>query len=148
VPLTAVAVIFLITTWFSTHLYDNYLKAPVLIVLPLAAVGALFAIRVFIGRAHWWKAWAASAVFITMVTLFGVIGLYPNLLISSINPAFSLTAFNSSSSHLTLTIMLVVALIFVPVVIAYQVWTYWFFAKGNAETGKVHSLSAAAKKPA
>jgi cytochrome bd ubiquinol oxidase subunit II len=134
VPLAAMAVIFLIATWFSTHLYDNYIKAPVLIILPLAAVGALFAIRIFIGRAHWWKAWTASAVFIATVTLFGVAGLYPNLLISSIDPAFSLTAFNSSSSTLTLTIMLVVALIFVPVVIAYQVWTYRFFAKGEVET--------------
>jgi cytochrome bd ubiquinol oxidase subunit II len=146
VPLAAASVIFLIATWFSTHLYDNYLKAPVLMILPLAAVGALFAIRVFIGRAQWWKAWTSSAVFIAMVTLFGVTGLYPNLLISSINPAFSLTAFNSSSSHLTLTIMLVVALIFVPVVIAYQAWTYLFFAKGEAEARAAQSLGAAGKR--
>lgn len=134
VPMAAMAVIFLIATWFHTHLYDNYLKTPALLILPLAAVGALFAIRVFIGRAQWWKAWTASAVFVATVTLFGVAGLYPNLLISSIDPAFSLTAFNSSSSTLTLTIMLVVALIFVPVVIGYQVWTYRFFAKGEAES--------------
>jgi cytochrome d ubiquinol oxidase subunit II len=53
--------------------------------------------------------------------------MYPNLLISSINPAFSLSAFNSSSSPLTLKIMLAVALVFVPIVIAYQIWVYRFF---------------------
>ncbi len=127
--LAAMAVIFLAATWFSTRLYDNYLKMPVLAVIPLAAVAALFTIRVFIAKSEWLKAWFSSAVFIIMVTLFGVTGLYPNMLLSSINPAFSLTAFNSASSPLTLKIMLGVALTFVPVVIAYQVWVYRFFAR-------------------
>ncbi|MGO9414173.1 MAG: cytochrome d ubiquinol oxidase subunit II, partial [Syntrophobacteraceae bacterium] len=78
-------------------------------------------------QGQWLKAWFCSAVFIIMVTLFGVAGMYPNLLISSIDPAFSLTAFNSSSSPLTLKIMLGVALVFVPIVIAYQIWVYRFF---------------------
>ncbi len=127
--LAAMAVIFLAATWFSTKLYDNYLKTPGLAVIPLAAVAALFAIRFFIAKSEWLKAWFSSAIFIIAVTLFGVTGLYPNMLISSINPAFSLTAFNSASSTLTLKIMLGVALVFVPVVIAYQVWVYRFFAK-------------------
>ena len=61
------------------------------------------------------------------VTLFGVVGLYPNLLPSSLDPADSLTAFNSASSPLTLKIMLGVALTFVPLVIAYQVWVHFLF---------------------
>ena len=56
-------------------------------------------------------------------TFFGVIGLFP----SSLSPAYSMTAHNASSSPLTLKIMLVVALIFVPVVLAYQTWTYNLF---------------------
>jgi cytochrome d ubiquinol oxidase subunit II len=43
---------------------------------------------------------------------------------SSLDSAFSLTAHNSASSPLTLTIMLVVVLIFVPIVLAYQTWAY------------------------
>jgi cytochrome d ubiquinol oxidase subunit II len=62
-----------------------------------------------------------------MVTLTGVVGLYPNLIPSNIDPAYSLTIFNSSSSPYTLKIMTVVALIFVPVVIAYQIWSYRVF---------------------
>jgi cytochrome d ubiquinol oxidase subunit II len=58
---------------------------------------------------------------------FGVIGLYPNMFPSSIDPAYSLTAHNASSSPLTLKIMLVVALIFVPIVLIYQIWAYNLF---------------------
>ena len=50
--------------------------------------------------------------------------MYPNLLASSLDPAASMTAANSASSPLTLKIMLGVVLVFLPVVIAYQVWVY------------------------
>ncbi len=53
-------------------------------------------------------------------TMFGVVGLYPNLFPSSLSGAYSLTAFNSSSSPLTLKIMLIVVIVFIPVVITYQ----------------------------
>ncbi|MHC1725337.1 MAG: cytochrome d ubiquinol oxidase subunit II [Syntrophobacteraceae bacterium] len=129
--LAAAAVAFLAATYPSTNLYANYLQTPALMVIPALAVGALFGILFFIRKGQWWKAWYSSAVFIITVTLFGVTGMYPNLLISSINPAFSLTAFNSASSPLTLKIMLGVALTFVPIVIGYQVWVYMFFAKKN-----------------
>jgi len=46
---------------------------------------------------------------------------------SNIDAAYSLTAHNSASSPLTLKIMLVVVLIFVPIVLAYQIWTYNLF---------------------
>jgi cytochrome d ubiquinol oxidase subunit II len=57
-----------------------------------------------------------------MVTFTGVIGLYPNLIPSSIDLQYSLTIFNSSSSDYTLKIMTVVALLLVPIVIAYQIY--------------------------
>ena len=131
-PLLGAAVLFLVATWFSTRLYDNYIKNPLLFVVPLAliplmAVGGLLMIRVYIGKKEWWKAWIASSVTIVGATLFGVVGLYPNMLPSSLNPAYHLTIYNSASSPLTLKIMLGVALTFVPVVIAYQVWTYRLF---------------------
>jgi cytochrome d ubiquinol oxidase subunit II len=57
----------------------------------------------------------------------GVIGLFPNLIPSSIDPAFSLTIFNSSSSTYTLKLMTIVAFIFVPIVILYKIWVYRIF---------------------
>jgi cytochrome d ubiquinol oxidase subunit II len=73
------------------------------------------------------KAWFASAVTIIGATFYGVVGLFPNLFPSSLDPKYSLTAFNSSSSPLTLKIMLTVVIIFVPVVLAYQIWAYNVF---------------------
>jgi cytochrome bd ubiquinol oxidase subunit II len=121
------AVIFLLATQRVTNLYDNYLARPVLFLIPLAAVFALLATRVFMALSSWWKAWMASSLTIVSTTLFGVVGMYPNLIPSSLDPAFSMTVANSASSPLTLKIMLAVALTFVPLVIAYQVWAHLLF---------------------
>ena len=61
-------------------------------------------------------------------TFYGVAGLFPNLLPSSLDPAASMTVTNSSSSTLTLEIMLGVALVMVPIVIIYQTMAYKFFS--------------------
>jgi cytochrome d ubiquinol oxidase subunit II len=125
--LLIVAVVFLGATWFATNLYNNYLTYPVLALIPLITVLALLAVRLFIAKRAWWKAWAASSLTIVGAALFGVVGLYPNLFPSSLNPAYSLTIFNSASSPLTLKIMLGVALTFVPIVLIYQIWSYYLF---------------------
>lgn len=139
--LLAVAVIFLGMTAAVTDLYANIGRWPVLAVFPLLAVAGLIGTRLFLAKRAWWKAWASSAVTIAGAAAFGVSGLYPRLLPSSIDPAATLTAFNSASSTLTLSIMLGVALVFVPIVLAYQVWVYRHFSfeisaedldKGNA----------------
>jgi cytochrome bd ubiquinol oxidase subunit II len=131
--LLIVAVVFLAATGFATTLYNNYLKEPILFIIPLVTVAALLLTGVFIARHRWWTAWAASAVTIFSATLFGVVGMFPDLFPSSLNAGYSLTAFNSSSSPLTLTIMLVVALIFVPLAIAYQSWVYFLFREKVTE---------------
>ncbi len=123
----AAAVLFLAATAFSTHLYDNYLKTPLLLVAPALAVAALLGIKLFIARGRPLTAFASSCVTIVMVVFTGVIGLFPNLIPSSLDTAYSLTIFNSSSSTYTLRIMTVVALLFVPIVIAYKIWVYRIF---------------------
>ena len=125
--LLVMAVLFLLSTRRFTFLYDNYLAHPVLFLIPAVAVVALLLIRFFMRKARWWQAWFASSATIAAATLFGVVGLYPDLLKSSIDPAYSLNVYNASSSPLTLKIMLGVALTFVPLVIAYQVWVHFLF---------------------
>ena len=51
------------------------------------------------------------------------------MLRSTTDPAGTLTVVNASSTHYTLTVMSWVAVIFTPVVLAYQTWTYWVFRK-------------------
>jgi cytochrome d ubiquinol oxidase subunit II len=59
------------------------------------------------------------------VLLFG--SLFPDVMPSSTDPAFSLTVDNASSTDYTLTVMTWVALVLTPFVVAYQAWTYWVF---------------------
>lgn len=126
--LTGVAVVFLAATAVFTSLYDNYLANPVLFVVPAISVASIVGIKYFLMRQAFFKAWLASAATIVSCTFFGVIGLFPALFPSSIDDTFSLTAFNASSSPLTLKIMLIVVLLFVPVVLAYQIWAYQLFS--------------------
>ena len=69
----------------------------------------------------------AVAIAFSLVTAFLI--MYPRVMISSINPEYSLTIYNASSSPYTLQVMTVVALIFVPIVLVYQAWSYWVFRK-------------------
>jgi cytochrome d ubiquinol oxidase subunit II len=121
------AVIFLITSMFATRLYDNYLAHPLLFLIVLLAVAGLLGIKVFLARQAMFKAWFSSALTIVAATFYGVIGLYPNMFPSNLDANFSLTANNSASSALTLKIMLVVVILFVPIVLAYQTWNYFLF---------------------
>ena len=125
--LVLVAVLFLINTAFQTKLYANYFAHPLWFAVPLLAVASLPAVRLFLVRNQYFNAFLSSCVTIVMITLTGVIGLYPNLIPSSLDPAYSLNIFNASSSVYTLKIMTVVALLFMPVVIAYQIWVYRVF---------------------
>jgi len=126
-PLLVVAVVFLAFTYPATKLYDNYLKAPVLLIVPVIAVVSLLMIKVFAAKQAFHKAFLFSCLTILFVVFTGVTGLFPNLLPSNIDPASNLTIFNSSSSLLTLKIMTVVAAICVPTVIAYKIWVYRIF---------------------
>jgi len=132
--LLTVSVIFLVSTGFVTHLYDNYIENPLLFIVIPVIVFAMIGIRVFLKKQAPFKAWFSSALTIIGVTFFGIIGLFPNLFPSSLNQEYSLTAHNASSSPLTLKIMLAVVILFIPVVIGYQVWTYCLFkGKINAK---------------
>lgn len=124
--LLVTAVLFLVLSFLATRLFDNYLKMPLLWIIPAAAVAALILTRAFMLRGAYGKAWMSSAATILFITFFGVAGLYPDLLPSSLDPGYSVTAFNAASSQLTLKIMLGVALVMVPIVIAYQTWVYVF----------------------
>ena len=62
---------------------------------------------------------------LTVITTFR--GLFPRVLVSSLNPDWSLTVANAASSPYTLRAMTIVALIFVPIVLVYQAWNYWVF---------------------
>ncbi|MFA5322652.1 MAG: cytochrome d ubiquinol oxidase subunit II [Smithella sp.] len=127
--LLTVAVVFLIYTYFATRLFDNYISSPVLFAFPLIAVAGLLGIIAFYLKGYLFRSFISSCVTIVFVCFTGIAGLFPNLIPSSTDMNYSMTIYNSSSSFLTLAIMTVVALIFVPIVIAYKIWVYRLFSK-------------------
>lgn len=126
--LVALIGVFVVLTAIYTDLLANYLLNPLMLVLLVIPVLALVIMRQQIGKEHWWTAWGLSAALIAGLTLFGVVGLYPALLPSSISPDYSITIVNAASSTLTLSIMLGVTLVFIPIVAAYQFWLYRTFS--------------------
>ena len=62
-----------------------------------------------------------------IISLF--VDLYPNVMVSSTNPAYNLTVHNTASNPYSLKVMTVVVIVFLPVVLAYQTWTYYVFRR-------------------
>ena len=94
------------------------------------AVGALLAAiaRMRTGSGEGWAFVCTMTVVAALfILLFGA--LYPNLVPSTLNPDWSLTIYNASSSPYTLMVMTWAGLIFAPLVMVYQGWTYWVFRK-------------------
>jgi cytochrome d ubiquinol oxidase subunit II len=100
-------------------------SATLSVLAAVALVGALLANRR--GREGWAFAGTAVTIALAVVALF--VALFPDVMPSTINPAYSLTTTNASSTSYTLSIMTVVAVIFTPLVLLYQGWTYWVFRR-------------------
>ncbi|MEJ2863147.1 cytochrome d ubiquinol oxidase subunit II [Actinomycetospora flava] len=116
-----VAAAFLLWTWF-----DHGADVVTAVLGPAAAaalVGGILATRA--GREGW--GFTLTAGTIVAATAFLFTALYPDVLPSTIDPAFSLTTTNASSTPYTLTIMTWVAAVMTPIVLLYQGWTYWVF---------------------
>ena len=105
--------------WFA-----NYGSYPVLLLAPIfgfvGAAGALLGLR---ARRE------IATILSSALSIFGIIStvgvsMFPFILPSSLDPKSSLTVWDSSSSHLTLFIMLVVTAIFIPLIVAYTSWVY------------------------
>lgn len=114
------AVLFLVWTQIQSLVVVSAVAS---VLAALALVGALLAN--LLKREGWAFIGTALTIALAVVALF--LHLYPNVMPSSTNSAFNLTITNASSTDLTLTIMTIVAVIFTPLVLLYQGWTYWIF---------------------
>jgi cytochrome bd ubiquinol oxidase subunit II len=92
----------------------------------LAVIAVIFAARAAASDYDGW-AFAASAVAIAATVGSIFIDLFPNVMVSSTNSAYNLTVNNAASGHYALTVMTVVAVVFVPVVMIYQGWSFHVF---------------------
>jgi cytochrome bd ubiquinol oxidase subunit II len=116
------AVAFLVWTATIRHSTGSIVLS---VAAALCLVAGLLANRA--AREGWSFLGTAAAIALAVAALFAA--LYPNVMPSTIADANSLTVQNASSSAYTLKIMSVVALVFTPLVLLYQGWTYWVFRK-------------------
>jgi cytochrome bd ubiquinol oxidase subunit II len=98
------------------------------------ALGILTAVLLVAGvganareREGWAFALVGAAVVGLVATLF--VALFPDVMPSTTDPAFSLTTTNAAATAYTLKVMTWVAVVFTPIVLGYQAWTYWVFRK-------------------
>ncbi len=110
---------------FGTGIAGN--AGPVKIAVAVLGILALLAVKFLLtrGRQGWAFIMTGVAIIFANVTIF--LGLFPRLMVSSLNPEWSLTIYNASSSPYTLKVMTIVALTLVPFILAYQGWSYWVF---------------------
>ncbi|HDV7285099.1 TPA: cytochrome d ubiquinol oxidase subunit II [Mannheimia haemolytica] len=104
--------------------FRNYAEMPVLWVVPaLVVVGALLTIIASKANRSG-LAFFASSLMIIGVILTAAVSMFPFIMPSITHPEMSLTVWDATASHTTLTVMLFVAGIFVPLVLAYTIWSY------------------------
>jgi cytochrome d ubiquinol oxidase subunit II len=122
-----VLLLLLVATFFYTDILSHS-GAPAVIVAVLSFIG-LLAVGYFIycKRQGWAFALVGLHIILAVVACFWI--MFPRVIISSLDAANNLTIYNASSTPYTLQVMTIVAVIFVPVVLAYQIWTYWVFRK-------------------
>lgn len=124
-PAVIVVLAFVVAGYFATDMFPLLGIDPGLV--PIGAGAALLACGWFIRNRHYGWAFIMTGLTIVLSSATVAMGLYPRLFVSSLNPEWSLTIYNASSSPYTLRVMSIVALIFVPIVLLYQGWSYWIF---------------------
>jgi len=114
---------------------QNFRQHPwswMIVVLPVLAF-ANVPRAIFLGRPFY--AFVSSSLTILALVFLFSFTLFPNLVVSSLSPDYSLTIYNSASSQKTLGIMAIIAMIGMPIVIAYTAFVYWTF-RGKAKLGE------------
>ncbi len=115
------------TLIYFPHMVENFRAVPALFIVAILNMLAIANIPREISKGREFRAFLSSAASIAALLLIFAIGIFPNVVYSKPNPELSLTIYNASSSDKTLTIMLIIALIGIPFVLAYTITIYWIF---------------------
>jgi cytochrome bd ubiquinol oxidase subunit II len=117
--------VFAMVIWSHIVIGHGVLLNLIELIALLAALGALLLVL----AGAWGWAFVATALTIVsmVVTIFG--DLYPNVLISTLDPANNLTVHNTASAPYSLKVMTIIAAIFLPAVLAYEAWSYYILRR-------------------
>ena len=121
------AVLTTTTLIYYPHMSEHFIGEPFLYVVALLNMLAIANIPREIHHGREFFAFLSSGFSILTLFVLFAIGIFPNIVISNPNPEYSLTIYNAASSQTTLNIMLIIAAIGVPFVLAYTFTIYWVF---------------------
>lgn len=117
----------MITLTYLPHMIQYFKLYPYLFILPILNMLAIANIPREVIHGRDFNAFLSScAAMAALMAIFGI-GIFPNMVLSNPFPEYSLTIYNAASSAKTLKIMLTIAMMGVPLVIAYTVSIYWIF---------------------
>ena len=126
-PVAVILLALLVATFFYTDLTSH--AAPLVVAVPVLSFVALLVAGYFLYRGKSGWAFVLTGVHIALAVFACFWIMFPRVIISATDAANNLDIYNAASGPYTLKVMTIVALIFVPVVLAYQGWTYWVFRK-------------------
>ncbi len=115
------------TLIYYPHMVEHFKSAPALFLVAVLNMLAVANIPRQIYHGNEFRAFLSSCASIAALLALFAIGLFPNIVLSNPNPEYSLNIYNAASSQKTLNIMLIVAIIGVPFVLAYTISIYWIF---------------------
>jgi cytochrome d ubiquinol oxidase subunit II len=120
---------FVLWSFFQVDLFRQMLLNPFIAPFDDIALVALLATGWLVARRRSGWAFGMTTIFIICVGAGLFMGIFPHVMISTLNPAWSLTVYNTSASPYSLTILSWLSLTLLPMVLLYQGWNYWVFRK-------------------
>jgi cytochrome d ubiquinol oxidase subunit II len=135
------AILFFIASFSLTSIYallfiprltSVFRDQPLWLIIPVLAIGSIANLPRLASKHNYRMAFGFSSLSIALLFMIVAINLYPNLLVSTIDPAFSITVYNAASSDKSLGIMLLMAIIGTPLVLTYTGIVYYTF-RGKVE---------------
>lgn len=115
------------TLIFQEHIIARFQRHPWFFIIPAIDILVIASIPLFNHKKSFGWAFLASAGNILLLVALFACGMFPELIRSSIDPAFSITIFNAASSLKTLFVLMVITAIGIPLVLAYMIWVYTIF---------------------
>lgn len=117
----------MMTLIYYPHMAKPFTTYPELFIIAFLNMLTIANIPREINKKNYFHAFISSSMSIVASMVLVGIGLFPNLVISNINPIYNLTIYNSASSKMTLEIMFFIALVSAPAIVAYTSYIYWVF---------------------
>lgn len=106
-----------------------YLKYPVLWAIPVLTILVALAAILFSRKRKVWPAFLTSLLVPMTLIITGYTAIFPYMITSSIDQKYGITLYDAASSPYALKVMFICGMIFIPIVLGYQGWKFWYFAR-------------------